>query len=66
LFYVEYQVDRKGYQLKETMIFLMETVTSNSQKSLIPQQPKEGSPNQTKESNLKVNLNAKVKDVKKK
>jgi hypothetical protein len=40
----------------------METVTSDSQKSLIPQQAKEGSPNQTKESNLKVrvNLNTKV------
>jgi hypothetical protein len=31
----------------------MATVTSDSQKSLIPQQSKEGSPNQIKESNLK-------------
>jgi hypothetical protein len=44
--------------------FFMETVTSDSQKSLIPQQSKESSPNQTKESDLKVNLNAKNKDVK--
>jgi hypothetical protein len=42
----------------------METVTLDSQKSLIPQQSKEGRPNQIKESNLKVNLNTKGSDVK--
>jgi hypothetical protein len=47
--YVEHQADRRGYQLQETRLFFMETVTSDSQKSLIPQQPKEGSPNETKE-----------------
>jgi hypothetical protein len=46
--------------------FFMETVTADSQKSLIPQQSKEGSPNQIKESNLKVNLNTKNNDVKNK
>jgi hypothetical protein len=44
----------------------MGIVTSDSQKSLTPQQLKEGSPNQTRESYLKVSLNSKVNVAKNK
>jgi hypothetical protein len=44
----------------------METVTSDSQKSLIHQQLNGGSPNQNKESKLKVNLNTEEYYVKNK
>jgi hypothetical protein len=44
----------------------MGTVTSDSQKSLTPQQLKEGSPNQTEESYLKVCRNSKVNVAKNK
>jgi hypothetical protein len=41
----------------------MGTVTSDSQENLTAQQLKEDSPNQTKESYLKVYLNSKVNDA---